>query len=205
VALGTAGAVVLGVIGVSASPASAAGTHVPIGAYDTLTRVAGGYDGTGWCYDADAPTTPCDVHIDMDGNLVAGTNAGVSRPDVAAAIPGAGPYHGFHFAYPYNTPGTHTVCVYAIDLAGPGANPLLGCKNISFPYPAATLGNYVGCVFGVGIPIGVAAVIALYPPSWSVLLQAATGIGAKARVPGAGLIMKYLNAVHTSCAAYFRG
>jgi hypothetical protein len=122
-------------VSLAGSAGAASGTHVPIGAYDTLgyTDSAPGFKVTGWCYDADAPSIPCDVHIYVDGVLFRGLNAGSPRPDVAAALRTPYQNHGFVGEYPYTTPGPHSVCVYGIDLAGPGKNPLLGCKVITFP------------------------------------------------------------------------
>jgi hypothetical protein len=59
------------------------------------------------------------------------------RPDVAAAIPGAPARSGFS-AKIAATPGTHTVCVYAIDANLVGPHTQLGCRSVTVLAPNAT-------------------------------------------------------------------
>jgi hypothetical protein len=33
----------------------------------------------------------------------------------------------------YSLPGTHSVCVYADNIAGPGDDTLLGCRTLTVP------------------------------------------------------------------------
>ena len=92
----------------------------------------------GWVVDPDTPL-PISVTVAIDGNPVATGTVGstivsspfpanVSRPDVGAANPGAGPDHGFDFSVTV-APGPHTVCVYAVN-AGAGINTRLGCQYL---------------------------------------------------------------------------
>ena len=91
----------------------------------------------GWAWDQDTPTTPIDVHIYIDDNGFA-VRADGSRPDVAAARPGAGPNHGY-VASMNVAAGTHRVCSYAINAPGtPGDNVLLGCKTVQVVAPSTT-------------------------------------------------------------------
>lgn len=83
----------------------------------------------GWAADLSTPTAPIDVHVYLDGG---GTNLGpasLARPDVAAANHSLGADHGFSRVFTGVAPGTHTACVYAINV-GQGANVLLGCPTV---------------------------------------------------------------------------
>ncbi|MBB3678233.1 hypothetical protein [Modestobacter versicolor] len=106
-------------------PASVA----PQGSLDAVDVSAGHAVARGWVYDPDVPTTPIAVHFYVDGAWAGQLLAEEPRPDVAAAVPGAGELHGFT-AYLPVSPGRHTVCAYGIDTAG-GTNPSLGCAVVT--------------------------------------------------------------------------
>ena len=106
--------------------------RTPIGSFDTATaNASGGLVVTGWTIDRDTPTDPTRVHIYVDGRGTALT-ANLSRPDVAAANPGAGPLHGFA-ATLEAAPGAHTVCVYGIDTSFSSLDTRLGCRTVTSP------------------------------------------------------------------------
>jgi SpoIID/LytB domain protein len=104
----------------------------PKGALDSVGPDRG-YTGQvtvrGWSVDDDAPTTPTQVHVYVDGRGVASIRADQSRPDVGAAYPGVGDAHGYSTTLTL-APGAHTVCVYAINI-GSGGNTRLGCKPVT--------------------------------------------------------------------------
>ncbi|MEX0790253.1 MAG: DNRLRE domain-containing protein [Actinomycetota bacterium] len=107
----------------------------PFGSIDESTPVSGGIVVRGWVIDPDTAATT-QVHIYV-GSAGVALNANTYRPDVGSAYPGYGNYHGFD-AVISAAPGTHNVCFYGINNAGPGTNPLLGpCRTITVP--AATL------------------------------------------------------------------
>lgn len=62
-------------------------------------------------------------------------------------------------------------------------------------------GNYLGCIFGIGVPIGAAIVIASYPPTWQAVNRIATGMSASGRVSG---IVTYARWVRDRCQRFFR-
>jgi hypothetical protein len=101
----------------------------PVGNWETLSANGPTITVGGWALDQDAPTTSIPVHVYVDGGGTAIT-ANQSRPDVGAAFPGAGNAHGFTFSKAV-APGTHTVCVYAIDPAVSSSNTPLGCRSIA--------------------------------------------------------------------------
>lgn len=104
---------------------------VPVGALE-LAAASGPHRVrvVGWAADVDAGTSPIGVHVYVAGrgyNLgpVAGT-----RTDVAAALPWAGPSHGFDRTLTGVPAGTHQACAYAIGV-GSGGNALLGCRAVT--------------------------------------------------------------------------
>jgi hypothetical protein len=99
---------------------------VPFGHLDTVGRVPGGVRVTGWAIDPDV-VGPIDVHVYVNGLPVRAVRAEGHRPDVAAVHPAYGPAHGYDVVVP--APSGATVCVYAINTAPAGPNPLLGCRS----------------------------------------------------------------------------
>lgn len=97
----------------------------PYGSVDAASSAPGGFQLAGWAIDPES-TASIDVHVYVDGNLAAVTNAGVSREDVAAVKANAGPNHGFDVTVP-SGPGFHTTCAYAINVSL-GENVLIGCR-----------------------------------------------------------------------------
>jgi hypothetical protein len=71
----------------------------------------------GWTADPDQPTTALTVRITVDGATARTLTANVNRPDVAAAYPSYGAYHGYDVVVPASNAG-HTVCVYATSVGG---------------------------------------------------------------------------------------
>lgn len=84
----------------------------------------------GWAWDPDAPSTPIDVHVYLDGPAGAagaygfGFKANLRRPDLCAVY---GCDHGFNVALPpaFFDGKAHAVHAYGIDTGG-GPNPQLG-------------------------------------------------------------------------------
>jgi hypothetical protein len=96
---------------------------------------------SGWAFDADDPTYPVKTHVYVDGRLTVVT-ANESRPDVGGAFPGVGNSHGFSASMSVD-PGSHRVCVYAIDSYVSSANSALGCRTITSQM-AMPVGNWEG-------------------------------------------------------------
>jgi hypothetical protein len=99
----------------------------PFGAVDQVRASGGTLTVTGWAIDPDT-ADPIPIHVYVGG---AGREiiASGSRPDVAAAYPGYGANHGFSTSFAIS-PGTHQVCIYAID-RGLGENRLLQCRTVT--------------------------------------------------------------------------
>jgi hypothetical protein len=96
---------------------------------------------TGWAVDYDAKG-PIDVHVYLDGRYAASARADRNRPDVAAAVPGMGPSHGYDVTIPAS-PGAHNVCVYGINVGPSGnGNPALGCRSVRVGSPFGNLEGY---------------------------------------------------------------
>lgn len=86
---------------------------------------------TGWSVDPDALTTSLSMQVLVDGKVVKSGTANGSRPDVAAAVTGAGPDHGYRLSASAS-PGSHQVCARALDVPS-GAATSLGCRTVKVP------------------------------------------------------------------------
>jgi hypothetical protein len=84
---------------------------------------------SGWAFDPDDVTAQSTVHVYIDGGATV-LSASRTRTDVAAAFPGVGVTHGYALDVPIG-PGTHRVCVYAIDVQVWWQNTSLGCRQIA--------------------------------------------------------------------------
>ncbi len=103
-------------------------TGSPIGSLDTAYSAYGLIRVAGWALDPDTSAST-QVHVYVN-NVGTALNANLSRPDVAAAFPGAGDLHGFDAVLPRVGSGPNTVCAYAIDIVAPGSNVSLGCRTL---------------------------------------------------------------------------
>ncbi|MFM7617958.1 MAG: hypothetical protein ACKO72_10940, partial [Actinomycetes bacterium] len=100
----------------------------PIGRLESVTTGPGSARVAGWTIDPDTPNAG-QVHVYVDGVPTRAAASGLSRPDIAWTFPAYGFDHGFAAEVPVG-PGSHDVCVYAIDVLAPGVNPLLGCRSV---------------------------------------------------------------------------
>ena len=82
----------------------------------------------GWVIDRDL-ATPGRVHAYVD-NAATLVPAARPRTDVGKQFPLYGPNHGYDKLIPA-TPGVHGVCLYGIDVSGPGGNTTLGCRIVT--------------------------------------------------------------------------
>jgi hypothetical protein len=103
---------------------------LPVGNFESATMYGRAVMVAGWAYDQEVPGRPTDVHVHVDGQVARILRADEARPDVGAAFPAAGPNHGYSGAVQL-APGTHTVCVYAINLGAGQGDPGLGCRTVS--------------------------------------------------------------------------
>ncbi|MFN8053041.1 MAG: hypothetical protein U0Q22_16465 [Acidimicrobiales bacterium] len=117
----------------------------PVGNLESVTTGNGTITVAGWAYDESAPTTSIDVHIFVDGAIAGALNASGDRPDVAAAVPGAGAAHGYNATLNVGA-GAHKVCTYAINIGDGKTNTELGCKTV-----AVTDGSPIGNIEFVGV------------------------------------------------------
>lgn len=102
----------------------------PIGAFDDAQGMApGGVRLSGWAIDPDSPD-PVAMHVYLDGAPVLAVLADQPRPDVGNVLPEFGPDHGLDVLIPDVTEGTHTVCLYAINIGAGTSNTDLGCRTV---------------------------------------------------------------------------
>jgi hypothetical protein len=103
----------------------------PIGHLDSARVTAGGVVAAGWALDPDSTgAVAVAVYLRPGGQV--GLRASQPRPDVAAQYPRWGVDHGFGVRM-RAAPGTHTVCAYALNLAGTGTTSALGCLTVQVP------------------------------------------------------------------------
>jgi hypothetical protein len=113
-------------------------TGSPVGALDEV--VAGAAAGSvrlrGWVVDPDGAGA-AGVHVyarvagTPDLSLRAAAVAAGPRADVAAALAGYGPDHGFDLTVTGLGAGVWELCAYGIDGAAPGSNALIGCRTVA--------------------------------------------------------------------------
>ena len=101
----------------------------PVGSFDSVSAVTSGASVSGWSLDPDTAAS-ITVHVYVDGFFVTQVTAGGTRNDVAGAYPGYGAAHGWSTNVPI-APGQHQVCTYALNLAGPGSNALIACRQVA--------------------------------------------------------------------------
>ena len=109
--------------------------NAPTGSLDLASGGDASVLVAGWAIDRDV-TEPVNVHVYVDSTLTP-IVASNTRADVAAAFPGASFRSGFS-ARISATPGSHTVCAYAIDANLIGPHTLLGCRTVTVLVPDAT-------------------------------------------------------------------
>lgn len=102
----------------------------PTGALDGVSAWWHAVLVTGWALDPDT-AAPDVVSVTVDGGATTAT-AAVTRPDISAAFPFYGAARGYDTTVTAGA-GSHRVCVYAINVAGPGSNTTLGCRAVSVP------------------------------------------------------------------------
>lgn len=106
-------------------------TGNPIGNFETATPVAGGVQVAGWAIDPDV-AGPVTMHAYVDGAWGGAFTAELERADLARVYLAYGAKHGFQNTVP-TSPGTHSVCLYAINIQGGDANPLFQCRTVTVP------------------------------------------------------------------------
>ncbi len=102
----------------------------PVAHIDAMTGMSGSVQVLGWAFDRDndPSATRVDVYVDGVGTPVM---ADAYRPDVAAGF-GVGVMHGLVVNVPAS-PGTHSVCAYAINQGPAAGNPLVACASVFVP------------------------------------------------------------------------
>ncbi|MCZ2822337.1 N-acetylmuramoyl-L-alanine amidase [Modestobacter sp. VKM Ac-2977] len=108
----------------------------PVGNLEEFSLKGSTVSVSGWVLDPDYPAGVIDLAILVDGNTGVHLPASQNRPDVAAAVPGAGPGHGFQGTYTLSR-GRHNVCAVAVNAAPSGLNTWMACKVMTATAPSA--------------------------------------------------------------------
>jgi hypothetical protein len=101
---------------------------------------------SGWAFDPNALQQPVSIRAYLGGKPGEGSSsryelgpvAAQQRADLPLAYPRAGAAHGFDVSFPVVGSGRQRLCVYALDI-GPGADELLGCRDVGVPVPISLL------------------------------------------------------------------
>ena len=129
------------VAALAATLTTACGEVDPIGSVDWAVGGVESVTVAGWAWDQDRGEAPTTLHVYVDGaDRLSGVTT-VARPDVGALYPGSGETRGYGLTVSV-APGSHEVCVYAINEGEGTTNPLLGCKQATATAaPVATDGT----------------------------------------------------------------
>lgn len=121
----------------------------PRGAVDSAAKSAGKLRVAGWTFDTDAPTTPLNIDLKVDGT-VHPVVANLARTDIGAKYPSAGANHGYVQTYAL-AEGSHTVCVTAHNI-GYGANTNFPCRTAVLNFtPAAAITTLTATATGARV------------------------------------------------------
>ena len=104
----------------------------PFGALDSVQPGPDVVRVSGWVIDPDS-SAATSVHVYVDGRATV-VPANTTRADVGASYASYGNGHGFNRVVSA-PPGTHQVCVYGINIAGPPGNTTLGCRTVTIGGP----------------------------------------------------------------------
>jgi hypothetical protein len=115
------------VAALAATLTTACGEVDPIGSVDWAVGGVESVTVAGWAWDQDRGEAPTTLHVYVDGAYRLSGVTTVARPDVGALYPGSGETRGYGLTVSV-APGSHEVCVYAINEGEGTTNPLLGCK-----------------------------------------------------------------------------
>ena len=157
-------------------------TGSPTLVVDSVSTADGAITTSGWVFDPDS-ADPVQVRVEIDGTATT-VLASNSRPDVAAAYPGYGPYHGYSLTI-NATPGSHSVCVEGINV-GPGGNTKAPCRQVTVPAPPGTFPELGRAPFGVvdSVTAGVGSVSV---SGWAIDPDTAASIRVHIYVDSSGL------------------
>ena len=115
--------------------------HDPAASWDVVALTESRLRVAGWAFDPDSPGEATAVHLydaGPEGTAFREFSAGRPRPDLANAVPGAGSLHGFDETIRLS-PGSHTVCLFAINSGRGTANPRFGCRFVTVGGPVGTM------------------------------------------------------------------
>jgi len=140
---------------VGSAPASA------VGAIESITGSAGKIDVSGWAIWPSSPTASVPVAVNIGASWMAMT-ANQPSTAAAAALPSAGPNHGYAGSFPA-APGTYSVCVWVAQSTGTSSQQ--GCRTVTVTGALATVGEVLNASSGVG---------GIHVDGWAVLPESPT-------------------------------
>ncbi len=106
----------------------------PFGRLDVAVWNGSAVIAAGWAIDPDT-ASPSSVSVSVDGATPVTSAAGTARADIARVYPAYGANHGYAVAVPA-APGSHSVCVTALNIGAGTVNTPLGCRTVIVPASA---------------------------------------------------------------------
>ncbi|MBC7761021.1 MAG: hypothetical protein H7201_04330 [Candidatus Saccharibacteria bacterium] len=125
--LGNQGAGITGTLG--CRPVTVSDTS-PRGEIKDIWTTLDGISLWGWAADQDAPSTPLDIRVVVNGSTVT-WKADQPWAPIADLMPGAGINHGWGSSISLPE-GDYSVCVYAVN-KGAGSDSNIGCRTVTVP------------------------------------------------------------------------
>jgi hypothetical protein len=108
---------------------STTGPINPFGWLDAAVPAPGGVRISGWALDPDT-TDSITLHAYVDGKMASAVATTNVRADVGAAYPASGAAHGFDEVVPISGGGSHSLCIYGLNV-GPGQVSIISCLNVT--------------------------------------------------------------------------
>ena len=113
---------------------------------DSITATSSGVSFAGWAVWPSSPTSSVNIAIQIGSNWY-GFTANTASTEAAAAVPGAGPNHGFTGSIALGK-GTYQVCVWAGAASGSATE--VGCQSVTVAAVPATLSHVDSITGGAG-------------------------------------------------------
>ncbi|MFZ6992269.1 hypothetical protein ACO0E1_10270 [Curtobacterium sp. RRHDQ66] len=102
----------------------------PVGVIDAVSSAIDTVTVRGWAIDPDT-TAAVSVRVQIDGSTKATWTANQVKASLDAAKPGYGDAHKFSGTISGVSPGSHQLCVVAVNKAGSGSDKQLGCESFT--------------------------------------------------------------------------
>jgi peptidoglycan hydrolase-like protein with peptidoglycan-binding domain len=186
-------------------------THSGVGAFESLrtTPSPSSVTFSGWALDPDT-AGPSKVAVTVDGRYLQVLTAGVARADLPAVWKAWGTLHGYASTVTLAS-GSHRLCTFLLNAAGPGARVAQGCRTVlvgtptgglDFASPSPGRLNVRGWVFDPDTTKPATVTLVLDGHTVAALTASAPRADVAAHYPGYGAAHGYQTTVKTAPGAH---